>query len=176
VAEQPECSATQAEDYMKMYNAMMERMNEATMLLQSLQNSVSDRYRESQVLVTKMKKSDEGRKVVVEEIEKLKKELTEIKSLKTFVNVEASSVKEIPKPVKRAIKRKEAMNLGLSIIDKILAMGLDLQDVGTAIDQYKASKMAAAEPVGNVETIRATLTEAANTPRMSPSTSQASRD
>jgi hypothetical protein len=175
MAEQ-ECSATQAEEYMKMYNAMMERMNEATMLLQSLQNSVSDRYRENQLLVTQLKKSDEGRKVVVEEIEKLKKELTEIKSLKTFVNVEASSVKEIPKPVKRALRRKEALNLGNSIIEKIVAMGLDISDVGTAIEQYKASKMAAAEPVGNVEIIRATLTEAANMPKTTPSTSQVSRN
>jgi len=171
VAEQ-ECSASQAEEYMKMYNSMMERMNEATMLLQSLQNSVSDRYRENQLLVTQLKKSDEGRKVVVDEIEKLKKELTEIKTLKTFVNVEASSVKEIPKSVKKALKRKEVFSLGNSIIQKLTELGLDINDVGTAIDQYKANKLAAAEPVGNAETIRATLIEAANMPKAGPSTSK----
>lgn len=179
VAEQ--CSAEQAQEWMTMYNGQMERMDEAAMMLQSLQNSVADRYRELQHIAVKAKEAGEERTAIIQEIEKIKAELSEIKHFKTFAHVEMSSVKQIPLPVKKAANKNKSEAEILSVLK---AQGFDLLQVKQAINaslreegilpptKPKTAKKDAAGPVGNVAAIAASLIEAANMPRAKPSTSQ----
>jgi len=147
VAEQ--CSATQAEEYKTRHAELMSVLDEKFALLQSLQDSVSNRYREVQMLMTKTPKESD-RTVLVEENEKLKKELTEIKQLKTSANVEASSVRAVPKSVRQALAKGERATL----LDKLVLQGFQLRDVEQAfIDRGTVVRVAG--PVGDAATTSA---------------------
>ncbi len=148
VAEQ--CSAETAEEYLERHAKLMSQLDEKIMLLQTLQDGVSNRYRELQRLLTEMPSKDEGRAVVVKENEQLKHELSMIKRLKTDVNVEASLAKAIPKSVRKA----KAKGHRASILDKITAEGIVLDDVIQGLVD-KGLVVRAAQPVGNVATTSA---------------------
>lgn len=123
-------SASQVEEYMKRHAELMGQLDERVMLLQSLQDSVANRYREVQILLAKATKGEETRSELVSENEKLKGELMEIKKLKTDVNVEVSSVKAVPKSVRKARAKAE----GSTILMKLQAEGFPLEDVIKALE------------------------------------------
>jgi len=146
VAEQ--CSAEQAEQYLIKHAELISQLDEKVMILQSLQDSLSNRYREIEKMLTQIPKKDESREVLVRENEKLKKELSEVKQLKTSVNVEASSVKAVPKTVKQGKAKSERAD----ILDKVLASGLVLDVLIKALEDRGLVTKVVVEPATNVET------------------------
>jgi len=166
-----QCSASQAQEFMTLYNDKMIEMNEKFMMLQALQDSVANRYRELQLLVVQIPKTEmEGREVLVKEIEKIKVELTAIKMLKTSANVEAASVKVIPPLVKKAKASAEASTL----FDKMEAAGIKLSDVVQALlDRGLVAKVAVG-PVGNAVTTPVITTAQQDPKQTKASTSKAS--
>jgi len=120
-----QCSAAQAELYMKRHTELIQQLDERMLLLQGLQNSAADRYREVSKLLQEAPKGTEGRVILVKENEKLKTELSEIKQLKTFANVEVSSLKAVPKIVRKAIAKRD----GATMLERISASGFVVEDV-----------------------------------------------
>ena len=164
-----QCSAEQAEAFMQRYNHILADIDERMLLLQSLQDSVGNRYREVQRLLMETPKDAESRKVLVAENEGLKKEAMQIKKLKTDANVEISSVRAIPKPAKRAKAKKERA----AIIEKVSAE-FNLQEVAQALieaglvakleirDPADKKGLVVAHPVGSAVTIPASAGEDPN--------------
>lgn len=147
VAEQ--CSAEQAEDYLKRHAELMSQLDEKTMILQALQDSLSTRYREIEKMLTQIPKKEEGREVLVKENEALKKELTEVKQLKTSVNVETSSLKAVPKTVRTGKAKSERSD----ILDKVLANGVVLDVLIKALEDRGLVTKVAVVKTSDVEPI-----------------------
>jgi hypothetical protein len=126
VAEQ-ECSAEQADEYLKRHMELMSQLDEKFILLQALQDSVSNRYREVQKLLVEVPKTE--RTGLVEENEKLKKELSEIKQLKTTANVEVSSLRPVPQKVRKA----KARGARATMLDKLRADGIQTEELIKAL-------------------------------------------
>lgn len=125
-------SAEEAQAFLVRHAELMSQLDERIILLQSLQDSVANRYREVEKLLLQTPKQEAGREILVAENEKLKKELSEIKRLKTDVNVEASSLKAVPKGIRVAKAKSE----GATILDKMTASGFSVDAVIRAlIDQ-----------------------------------------
>lgn len=108
-----EISAEQLQKYDEWYKKANSQLEEVAMLLQSMQDSVANRYREIEKMLLEVK--GEGREPLVEENERLKKELTAIKHLKTAANVEMSSVKATHPKVKKARAKKN----NATLLDKV---------------------------------------------------------
>jgi len=142
-----ELSSADAEAYIVRLMGHMEKIDEKTALLQGLQNSVSDRYREVQMILAKLPKGSESREEVVKENEKLKEELREIKQFKTSANVETSLLRAIPKPVQQARAKKEARR---ELVTKMQMTPNDLEStIQALVEAGIVSRVAG--PVGNAE-------------------------
>jgi len=144
-----QCSADQAEAYLKRHAELMGQLDEKVMLLQALQDSLSTRYREIEKMLTMIPKGDQGREALVKENEILKKELTEVKHAKTSVNVDVSSVKAVPKIVREA----KAKDIRAGILDKAVASGYAVEELMQALVERGLVVKVVAEAAKGVETI-----------------------
>lgn len=142
-----EISAEQAEDYLKKHSEAVAVLDEKMAIIQSLQDSVATRYREVEKMMTLIPKGDEGRKILVEENERLKVELSVLRQMKTSANVEVSSVKAIPPKVKQA----KAKSSSATILDKMVASGFAVDAVVRALIAQGRVREVVADPAGGVE-------------------------
>jgi len=150
-----QCSATQAEEYLKRHAELMDQLSEKDQLLQAMINSLGERYRELQSMLTKIAKTDTGREVLVKENEKLKNELAHFKQLKTNVNVETSLVKVIPKSVRKAKAQDERATL----LDQLKAQGYQLGQIIAALADKGMVVPVVAVPAINAGTTSASTSD-----------------
>jgi len=145
-----ELDSAAAEAFLVKQRAMLEKVDERLALLQGLQDSVSDRYREIQMMLVKVPKGSEGRSELVVENEKLKKELMEIKQFKTSANAEVSLLRVIPKNVRKA----NAIGIRKDLMTKL---NLDPEQLNQVAQALVEAGMVArvVGPVGGAETTSA---------------------
>ncbi len=133
-----EYPADQADQYLEWHQKMVSQLDEKVMLLQSVADSLSNRYREVERLLLTVK--GEGREAVVAENEQIKKELTAVNKLKKDANVEISSVKVIPKEVKKA----KASKANASLLDQV-AVHYSIEKIIRALEERGLVKKIVAE-------------------------------
>lgn len=141
LAEMKEVSAESLKNYEIRHQKVLDQLDEKVMLLQELQNSVADRYREVQKLLMEVPKGSTSRTPIVQECEQLKTELTIINSAKKHANVRVSSVKAKPEAVRKAKAAQE----GATIYDRMRAQGFVEEDVRKAYAVIQ-QRIAAATP------------------------------
>lgn len=147
-AAEVEPSATEAEAYLAIHAESVAKIDEKMMLLQSLIDSTANRYREVEKLMVQMVKGTEGRAVLVTENEKLKKELTELKMLKTSANVDLSSLKAVPNNIRKAKSKGEKATM----LDSMAAQGFKVDAVIRMLVELGLVQKVVEEPAVNVET------------------------